>query len=166
MADKKAKDKTTKSAFNDGTLKRRNSDGTTARVVKKRPNKMNLVKPKRMASPGTDQANPSNLVFPTDVFGLTTELRKAVIKAAAKVGTDKEKVELVEETIRVLRVHLQSVHKANVANGPLKTRGAAGELLAVEATEDEAEGTQEGSTDEPEATEPKPKATKKKKAKK
>lgn len=142
-----------KDEANEKTLKRRNSDGSTQRVVKKKPVKMNLVKPKRMEMPGTDPANPSNLVFPTDRFGLTTEIRKAVIAATRKVGGDKEKVVLIEETLRVLRGHVQAAHKSTVSRGGLKRRTLGGEVESTDTTSKEEESTQEASEGETEVVE-------------
>lgn len=138
---------------NEKTLKRRNSDGSTQRVVKKKPVKMNLVKPKRVEMPGTDLANPSNLVFPTDRFGLTTDIRKAVISAARKVGGDAAKVKLIEETLHVLRKHVQASHKSNVNNGGLKRRTLGGAVESTGTTSKEEEGTQEASEGETEVVE-------------
>lgn len=147
------------------TLKRRNADGSVQRVVKKKPVKMNLVKPKRMETPGTDPANPSNLVFPTDRFGLTTEIRKAVISATRKVGGDKDKVALIEETLRVLRGHVQATYKSTVSRGGLKRRTLEGTTESTDTTSKEEEGTQEASTDETEVVTVKTKGGQKKRAK-
>lgn len=155
------------------TLKRRNADGSVQRVVKKKPLKMNLVKPKRVETPGTDLANPSNLVFPTDRFGLTTDIRKAVISATRRVNGDKVKLKLIEDTLAILSEHAKESHKSTVSSSGLKRRTLEVDTKSTDTTKKVEEPTKEASKDETEVVTVKTKGgqnkrtkTKAKKAKK
>lgn len=50
-------------------------------------------------------ANPSNLDFPLDRYGITSELRTAFIKCVDRVRGDKEKLETLNNVLAVLIKH-------------------------------------------------------------
>jgi len=53
-------------------------------------------------------ANPAFLHFPTDVYGLTSELKTAMLSAASRVNGQPDKLALVKETLKVLIGHLHA----------------------------------------------------------
>lgn len=80
------------------------------------------VRPKRKEQPkGT--ANSGLLVFPTDRLGITSELKAAMKKVARRVGTDKDTLELVDDTLAILRKHVHDTFKQNNSIVKLKRRG-------------------------------------------
>lgn len=100
-----------------GGLKRRNADGSTGRVVKKTPNKMNLVKPRRLPAESQGFGNAGTLVLPSDVSGITLELRAAMLKIASRIGEDKANLTLLDETYAVLRKHVEARAEQNKGMG-------------------------------------------------
>lgn len=150
----------------DGSARRRNADGTLGPAIKRKPNKMNLVKPKRVEPQSTNKANPVSLVFPTDRFGLTTDIRSAVIAAVAKVGADKAKADLISDTIAVLLEHLEAVKETAQPRAVLKRRTLEVATESTETTDEDGKGTPEASTDETEVVTVKTKDGKKKRSKK
>lgn len=122
-------------------LKIRRQTADAVKVVNK-PRKMNLVKPKRQAEKTLDMANSSLLVFPTDRFGITAELKASMIRAASKVGTDKEALKLIDDTLRILRGHVQARYNQNVNKPVLKQRVVTRVVEEPEVAEDDS-GTAE-----------------------
>ena len=80
------------------------------------------IRPKRKEQKkGT--ANSGLLVFPTDRLGITSELKAAMKKVARRVGTDKDTLELVDDTLAILRKHVHDAFKQNNSIVKLKRRG-------------------------------------------
>ncbi len=110
-------------------LKRRNADGTSKRVAKRVPNKMNLVKPKRLSTESTGVGNSGALVMPTDKVGLTVELRAAMLKIASRIGSDEDNLALLDGTYEVLRAHVGARAEQNVENGTRVLRKRSDRIL-------------------------------------
>ena len=144
-------------------LKVRREAAEEVKVVNK-PRKMKLVKPRRIKNEVSSLSNPSLLVFPTDRLGITSEIKGAMIRAAGKVGTDKAALDLVDETLRILRGHLQARYKENVTAPVLKARVDTSVKEEVESDQEEAKTPVQGSdgsetvSKEKAKAEPKPKA--------
>lgn len=51
------------------------------------------------------------LEFPTDQWGLTKDLKTALIAVASRVNGHPDKLELVEQTLEVLLVHLKAKYR-------------------------------------------------------
>lgn len=114
-------------------LKRRSAPAA-AKTVANKPRKMSLLKPTRKTT-GTNPANSAHLVFPTDRLGITTDIKKAMIKAASKVGKEKDTLDLLEETVRILRGHIQARYKENNDVQPLRRVGEKAEQVVEEKPE-------------------------------
>lgn len=65
--------------------------------------------------------NPAMLGFPTDKFGLTKDLKKAVIAIATRLCGDPEKLETYKETLDLLNKHVLARYtKAKAERDALK----------------------------------------------
>lgn len=60
-------------------------------------------------------ANPSLIVFPTDRFGVTKDVKKALLHAASRIAGDEKKKELVLEVIEICKEHLELKFKEDRA---------------------------------------------------
>ena len=58
-------------------------------------------------------ANSSLLVFPTDVYGITSDLKKACIKIGSKIGAQPEKLTLVKEVLDICLQHIEAKYEQN-----------------------------------------------------
>lgn len=95
-------------------------------------------------------ANPTKIAWPTDKWGFTRELRKAVLTTATKLKGDADKKRLLDETLEVaiefLEVNYESSQRAR--------KRALDKLAAREAQGDEPKSKKKEvapvSTDEPE----------------
>ncbi len=58
-------------------------------------------------------SNPTNLVFPTDRWGVTKDLKKAFIYTASRVAGDEAKKQLVDDTLAILLEHLEAKFKVD-----------------------------------------------------
>lgn len=58
-------------------------------------------------------ANASALTFPTDRFGITKDVKKALIVAASRIAGDDRKLELVQEVLAIMSKHIVAKHKAD-----------------------------------------------------
>lgn len=58
-------------------------------------------------------ANPALLTFPTDRWGVTKDLKKALIHVASRVAGDPNKKALVDEVLKILVLHLNAKFKAD-----------------------------------------------------
>lgn len=149
MSDKKTKVDETKTDENIhpvSGLKVRRQAAEEVKIVNK-PNKMKLVKPKRKSGKIDNMANSALLVFPTDRLGITTEIKAAMIRAGSKVGTDKETLRLIDDTLRILRGHIQARYNENVNKPVLKQRV----VTKVVEDQEDVESSEEASEDETEA---------------
>lgn len=126
-------------------LKIRRSLDAEVKVVSK-PRKMNLIKPTRKADKPDSMANSSLLVFPTDRLGITTELKSSMIRAASKVGKDESTLRLIDETLKILRGHVQARFKQNTTNAVLSQRVITKVLEDAEVEEDALEDEIEAPT--------------------
>ncbi|AGC35622.1 hypothetical protein HOS22_gp56 [Rhizobium phage RHEph08] len=69
---------------------------------------MTVEKPKWATLVENVPANPANIVWPMDQWGITSDLRKALIQAAGSVKGVPEKHELILATIMVGLAHIKS----------------------------------------------------------
>ena len=74
-------------------------------------------------------ANPTKISWPTDKWGFTRELRKAVIGAASKLKGDPDKKRILDETIEVAIEFLE----VNFASSVRDRKRAIDKLAAKEA---------------------------------
>lgn len=81
-------------------LKRRDSKPVKYTRVKQKRNRVKKVE-------GAAH-NSGTLVLPTDKFGLTLDLRKAMLDVASRVGSDEAKAKLVMDTLKVLVEHMEA----------------------------------------------------------
>lgn len=51
--------------------------------------------------------NPSMIVFPTDIWGVTTDLKDSIRTIAARVSGCPEKFELVMKTLKIAEQHIK-----------------------------------------------------------
>ena len=56
-------------------------------------------------------ANPAKVEFPRDIWGATTELRKAGLKCAGKINHDPNKLTVYLQTLAILAGHAQARHE-------------------------------------------------------
>ena len=115
---------------------------------------LELVRNKLRLTDNSNLANPALLEFPTDRLGITREIKKAFFKAGSRIGADKDTLALIDETVRILRGHLQARYKQNVESPRLRQRvdtrsEVAGSTLpedeesSVEASKGDTEGNEE-----------------------
>lgn len=55
-----------------------------------------------------DFSNPTTIVFPTDIHGLTSKMKKEMISLASRIGGDAEKLDLVKEVLELLVKHIHA----------------------------------------------------------
>lgn len=55
-------------------------------------------------------ANPAKVEFPRDIWGATTELRRAGLKCAGKINHDPNKLAVYLQTLATLAGHAQARH--------------------------------------------------------
>lgn len=60
-------------------------------------------------------ANPAKVEFPRDIWGATTELRKAGLKCAGKITHDEQKLTTYLQTLGILAQHAQARYAQNKA---------------------------------------------------
>lgn len=67
---------------------------------------------KSLAKPNVDgiSPNPTYLQFPTDTWGLTKDLKAALVAVASRVGAHPDKKALVDECLRIGVGHLEARH--------------------------------------------------------
>lgn len=59
--------------------------------------------------------NPRYLKFPADKWGLTKDLKAALVRTASRVAGDERKMALVKETLRVGLTHMDMKYKRDKA---------------------------------------------------
>lgn len=59
--------------------------------------------------------NAALLSFPTDRFGITKDIKKALTSAASRIAGDDSKLALVQEVLDILSKHIVAKHKADKA---------------------------------------------------
>lgn len=89
------------------------------------PKKATAVREARLMATKLNYADVNTITFPTDKWGLTTELKAACIKLAKRMGTHKDKRELYEATMALLVKHIDAVYEAAGKTEPLKRRSLA-----------------------------------------
>lgn len=60
--------------------------------------------------------NPSNIVWETDVYGLTTKLKREMFAIASRVSGDPKKLQLLETTLDQLMKHVRARYDHTRAN--------------------------------------------------
>jgi len=83
----------------------------TERKAKVRPSTKNLTKQKKYKTSG----NATLITFPTDRYGITKDIKKAVISAASRIAGDQGKMDLVTEVLGILREHIEVKFKQDKA---------------------------------------------------
>ena len=76
-----------------------------------KPKKADKRQPRRrMPAHSTDgaHANPAYLKFPADRWGLTKDLKRAIISTASRIAGDEEKMALVKETLKIALTHMNT----------------------------------------------------------
>lgn len=85
--------------------------GTRTDYERKAPKKAPplKIKPLSLAKPnGKASANPAHLDFPSDRWGLTKDLRKAIVSTASRVAGSEDKKRLVDETLKIGLAHIEA----------------------------------------------------------
>ena len=81
--------------------------GTAAANLHVKPNETVKTKKTKRFETGSNQANPVNLKFPADPWGVTKDLKVAFIGVASRVAGDERKRDLVMETLAILARHFE-----------------------------------------------------------
>lgn len=92
---------------NGNVLFRRVRGGSAAPVSEKKSDAVTRKSPTKLVKnyrPG----NPATLKFPSDRWGLTGNLKKAVLEVAQRIGGDERKKALVDEVMGILTDHYQA----------------------------------------------------------
>lgn len=90
-----------------------------------------MSKEKKEAPASTEvHSNPALVEFPLDTWGMTSELRKAGIRAASSVRGNEEKHKLLLQTLRIIAQHSAARLKGDAA--ALAARGAKIEARATD----------------------------------
>lgn len=107
------------------TLKRRSVDAPD--LFKPRTGDFTLNKPNKMKAKSGNKGTATNLKFKADPWGFTTEVKKAVIKAASRIGSSEDKQVLLLETLAELTLHINASFKSaqKQVGVPLKKRSEA-----------------------------------------
>ncbi|MCY1708351.1 hypothetical protein [Pannonibacter sp. SL95] len=58
-------------------------------------------------------ANPAQVEFPLDVYGFTTDLRKAGLAAAQRIAADPDKYEVFATTLSIILAHAKARMKSD-----------------------------------------------------
>lgn len=81
-------------------------------------------------------ANPTKIAWPTDKWGFTRELRKAVLSAASKLNGDADKKKLLDATIEVAIEFLEVNYESGKRERKRKLEKMAAKEAGVEAPKD------------------------------
>ena len=60
--------------------------------------------------------NPNDLVWPTDVWGLTKDLRAAIVQAASRINGHEDKKALIDATLKIALAHLENKYTRDHAD--------------------------------------------------
>ena len=77
-------------------------------------------------------SNPASIMYPTDPWGLTTELKASVRTLAARVCGCPEKYKVVQETLEIVLAHLEARYNEDNARLHPKEEINAAEKLTIE----------------------------------
>lgn len=56
----------------------------------------------------TAESNPAAIEWPTDPWGLTTELKRAIIRTGSRICNGQDKLDLVNEVLKIGFLHLST----------------------------------------------------------
>lgn len=116
------------------------------KVVKKPVKRMRMQKSRnKVTVDKNSKANSSQLDFPTDIGGVTTKLRAALINAGTRVGKDPKKLALIKETLKLGLEHIEARYEENKENAGVRLRSRTERLM------EDAEETITESTETPTA---------------
>lgn len=87
-----------------------------APAQKAEPAKQEAPKLEAPAKHQRSQSNPMHVQWPTDPWGFTRELRKAILLAASKTAGDKDKKKLLDETLAVGLSFIEAKFKSDEAH--------------------------------------------------
>jgi hypothetical protein len=126
---------TNKKAATKVDARTKSSSGLMSRTVRteagtlKNPSKatLKLRKPNKQKVYKNQFSNPAMIKFPTDSLGITSGIKKEMIKAGYKIGTGKDTMKLLADTIAICMKHLEARYEESNNFKPLRSRGAAGE---------------------------------------
>ena len=75
--------------------------------------------------------NPAMIEWPTDIWGLTKDLKKEFLKAASRVGGQADKKALLDATLEIAHEHLEAKFEKDNAHLAARIEKAAAEEAAV-----------------------------------
>lgn len=67
-------------------------------------------------------SNPSTIVWPTDRFGLTSQLKRECLSIASRIGGDKDKLDLFHVTLELMLKHIHARYEETKANPDRKLK--------------------------------------------
>jgi hypothetical protein len=70
---------------------------------------------RRAEVPADVSHNPSQIEWPTDIWGLTKDLKKAFLAAASRVSGQADKKELVDAVLKIAHRHLEAKYSKDSA---------------------------------------------------